>query len=1684
MDERSLALLFPLADGIARGTHGTHTHMQLQTQSSPLIRRPFALRPRVNSASGLIYESIRATGRGASQYPRPPIHIELTTRPRRCDPDLIRRLNIYVQMRDLFEVKTILDWMGNYYQHDLPVSTRESIHVASFFGFSHIVSYLVSIEAEDVNAPLRPRENPEDASFERFVMSNQQSSLASEQHVIRPLDLAASGGHIECCRMLLDLGADIRATSVGGKSALHWAAAHENPEMLDFLISRGALVHSTDYHGREPLHYAAHLGHLQNISRLIGHDAKVDVPDNARRTPLYYAIENGRSGNMSTCEKLITHGASIAWKDVDGYTPLHVAACSGVAEITRLLLRAGAPTDDLTKDGKSALVLSLESGYHQVFRLLGESGASLAWKGEMDRQLLHIAAALERSWAVRLLIMWKADLHSKDHWNATPLHFAAISSRDCAQILLANGANIRARDSQGRMPIHLASSAGRLEIVSLLLDVDPAVVDEMDDSYCTPLDIAHQHNRSDVFNYLRGFNARFGKDIVTLAVHKISVFYSFYKNHPDRPRGKRSSPCWTDALDSRQPIFRKQSYLLTKSPKFRPLQNRYVTLPQPLPQAPPPPQDGPVEITTETEIFAPKLEEYRPFLKQDELDQLAKLGRSWRKRILRIVAYLRTLASQCGEFVDNKSPVLHIAAYYGLTDLCLELIKNGTGQIHEVDTRGLRVIDVAARAGHTSTCFELMRQGADPIIPDSEGRTAYHWAIMGGHADTLQLLIKDRGICSHKTSRGLEPIHLACSLGYTECVKILVRIGGKSINTPAADGRRGLHFTIEGGTESLHALQTILGVEWNGSKRAKIDGGLLVDEEDENGQTALHYAIKKNCYEAAHLLLLAGAKPNVMDKAGHSPLSLGIKRGISLRLFEEAIKSREHLAWKDNLGRSYSHAAAIEGRVDILQTIARLHGNLSDIDWEGRTPLHLAMLHMQLECCEELLRHGVNPDRLDFKGQTPLHICCSIDYIAGVKFLLDTAKASMNICDFKTKTPLDVATACGSAHVLSELHARDALDGNAVESDRISQIKKRKKRDARKRFENAAMIIHRMLTVNRIWQSFKATRIVGKEFLNRIDVAYKSRNLEAMQKVIDGYRDVDLSEHGKAVQFTLPKACVLGLRTNILQFLYDERIASGMDIQPEIDHCLRLGCYTDHIRIIRWALDRGASPASRDEFDRDSMDYGVRAKSLYALMLLMKRGVNPLEKDRNGSSNFLKAVALGHEEIIQHFLQDHSRNYISETDHDGMNALHHAAANGHSNLGLYFIKYGWPIDGTSLRHDTALHVAVRWNQISFVEMLLRNQADVGLSNIFGMLPVMSAAMHGHSDIFKLLLQKHPTLGQCNSDGFYVSHLAAGNGQASILRILKEEPYRSLMLIKDAQGASVLHHAASASCECVEIVLSYDSNINARDRLGETPLHKAVIAGRLDVVIIFVKHHASVNTVNIHNRSPLDDANSGQNLRLMEFLLEYGSATGARILDEYASRIQRWYRKCLLTRMAGSNLEDEIEHILSLPPRSLLLPSSLADEDSSQLRLLELESAALTIQAWWKSLHASKSSGRKCNISLRTSISPVNTKENEGLHPINRAPLDSSPRTPIRYRTSPSQSPQALTGQSLVDVDLSVGLEPYSPTLVTEKHHTPLSQADHQVTPHLQESFVRNTVDGLRSGIHRTHSVDQTVYEPT
>ena len=225
----------------------------------------------------------------------------------------------------------------------------------------------------------------------------------------------------------------------------------------------------------DPLIDAIRAGNGEEAVRLIEGGAAVNAADSLGTTPLMWAA---RYGDVAVVERLLEAGAKPAAQNAFGVTPMSEAALIGSEAVIRELLAAGVDPDSPNPEGETALMLVVRTGQVDAAEVLIDAGAdvnakerwagqtALMWAGaqlqpQMVKLLLANGAEVDARSTVR---EWTRKVSSEPRpkelpqGGLTPLMFAARTGCiECAELLLAAGANIDLTDPYGVTPLIVAT---------------------------------------------------------------------------------------------------------------------------------------------------------------------------------------------------------------------------------------------------------------------------------------------------------------------------------------------------------------------------------------------------------------------------------------------------------------------------------------------------------------------------------------------------------------------------------------------------------------------------------------------------------------------------------------------------------------------------------------------------------------------------------------------------------------------------------------------------------------------------------------------------------------------------------------------------------------------------------------------------------------------------------------------------------------------------------------------------------------------------------------------------------------------------------------------------------------------------------------------------------------------------
>jgi ankyrin repeat protein len=304
--------------------------------------------------------------------------------------------------------------------------------------------------------------------------------------------------HVALIRLLLARGAEVNAADSERRTALHYALAADtdanNPavtEVVNLLLTHGADVRAVNINGVTSVMYAAIGNHPALVRKML--DAGVDINTRDRlgaSVLLRVLYANGygsrrRSRSLDLAPLLLAHGANVQI--------LSAAAVPCREEDLQFLLDHGADIDGRDEKGNTALANAAAVGYLPTVRFLLAHGAHIDLKNRHGQTALMLAAfRTGTADTVQYLLANGADPRMTDVDGRDALHYLVQSVQQTnVERVLKMGIDPNHRDRRGRTPLLAALNSFRptTHVIQLLLD-HGADANARDNDGMTPMRLA------------------------------------------------------------------------------------------------------------------------------------------------------------------------------------------------------------------------------------------------------------------------------------------------------------------------------------------------------------------------------------------------------------------------------------------------------------------------------------------------------------------------------------------------------------------------------------------------------------------------------------------------------------------------------------------------------------------------------------------------------------------------------------------------------------------------------------------------------------------------------------------------------------------------------------------------------------------------------------------------------------------------------------------------------------------------------------------------------------------------------------------------------------------------------------------------------------------------------------------
>ncbi len=176
-------------------------------------------------------------------------------------------------------------------------------------------------------------------------------------------------------------------------------------------------------------------------------------------------------------------------------------------------------------------------------------------------------------------------------------------------------------------------------------------------------------------------------------------------------------------------------------------------------------------------------------------------------------------------------------------------------QVNDANIRlddGRTALMLAAKLGASQVVETLLNNGADIHARNLNGGTALMYAAINGDLNTMKLLLNHGAEVNVDAKFNWTALMVAAAKGHTDAVLILIEHGADVNARDAYQWTPLMRATHSGYQQTVATLLAHSQVN--------------VNEQDENGATALHHAATNGDIEIVELLLKYGAETSIKDR--------------------------------------------------------------------------------------------------------------------------------------------------------------------------------------------------------------------------------------------------------------------------------------------------------------------------------------------------------------------------------------------------------------------------------------------------------------------------------------------------------------------------------------------------------------------------------------------------------------------------------------------------------------------------------------------------------------------------------------------------------------------------------------------------------------------------------------------------
>ncbi|KAL0634527.1 hypothetical protein Q9L58_006546 [Maublancomyces gigas] len=409
-----------------------------------------------------------------------------------------------------------------------------------------------------------------------------------------------------------------------------------------------------------------------------------------------------------------------------------------------------------------------------------------------------------------------------------------------------------------------------------------------------------------------------------------------------------------------------------------------------------------------------------------------------------------------------------------------------------------------------------------------------------------------------------------------------------------------------------------------------------------------------------------------------------------------------------------------------------------------------------------------------------------------------------------------------------------------------------------------------------------------------LQVAAQGGHIELLNRLIAAGADIN-ADPGWEDGRTALQAAAEGGHLDLVNRL----IMEGANIDAKPSHrfgrtALQAASQGGHREIVNLLItgraDVNEYPA--DEGGVTALQAAARSGHLDLVVQLLAAGADAnADPAQEGGRTAIQAAAEGgHLEVVHKLIAAGAEINAEPAQDSGRTALQAAAEGGYLELTNLLISAGAEIDAKPAENlgRTALQAAAEHGHLELVNCLLAAGANINAepADDFGKTALQAAVEGGYAKVVERLL--HASAAFEWNDGLILTSVLPSTirgGSAEVLKLLMKAGVA--VDRPDKYGRIILHGICEQwnEKEIGRVLGLGKFKINARDNVGSTPLHAALLARNVSAATLLIYEGVDININDYEGSTPLHLALDNGLGEIVSLLLEKGANTDHLELDK-------------------------------------------------------------------------------------------------------------------------------------------------------------------------------------------------------